>query len=357
MLQMLKNLRPSWHVQASDVTVVLEPSGNDDADRLPPSSQRTQRIAQLVGMPPEHFQGLYQSVINNAKAYLHANQADDQSTNQRLYYALALAERALNIRQAYLLPTDAPPEELARRSDRWTYGVFLMAFLHGLAGPRPNADQSTQGYDLAATLLPAFALNWLNAEPALAQVFESQHDHSNQSAIFAIDEIIARALGKHTGRSAMSPCDPAEVFASDESPLLRLPACIDQLRNEGRMSFNRKHADAFVTDTEFWLEARSGLGLVRAWLIDESGLLPPPQSILMDLLQAHSLCLSTPDKAQAVWNVEVTHPDDTTARHRLICFPIELIWPKPGQRPPSFHGKLATRWSERQDKVKPSMLA
>jgi len=300
---------------------------------------RIKRITQLVGMPPEHFQGLYQTVIDEATAYLGTISLDDQTADQRLYYALTLAERALNIRQAYLLPADVPPEELARRSDRWTYGVFLVAFIRGIAGPRPPADQLMHGKELVGVLLPPFALNWLRAESALVQIFEGRQN-SNQSPVFAIDDIIARALGGCADRSPIGPCDVAEVFAGDDSPLLRLPACIDQLRNQGRISINRKLADAFVTHSEFWLESRSGLGLVRSWLIDESGLLPPSRNALLDLLQAHHLCRSTPDKQLAIWNADVIHPDDTTAKHRLICFPIELIWPKTGQRPPTFRGKI-----------------
>ena len=345
MLHMLQSL---WRMPRNRVPSPSAACDRSDIHNLtnaPAISQRTKRIMQLVGLPPEHFEGLYRNVINNAVANLSTMQFDHHSAGRRLHYALSLAERALNVRQAYLLPTDVAPEDLTRRSDRWTYGVFIVAFMRGLNGP--DHDRSTPSPELTAKLLPRCAFSWLESEPELLRICDSR-EGADPLSVPVIHEIITRARGKPTRSATKAASEAAAVFAGSDSPLLRLSACIDQLRNEGRLSFNRKLADAFVTDKYFWLEARSGLGLVRSWLIDETGLLAPGQNELLDYLQGHRLCISTPDKDLAVWNVEITHTDGKKVKHRLLCFAIDFIWPDAHQRPPVFYGKIKHRWSDQE---------
>ena len=340
MLQRLQSLMRMPLARSGISSVAGEQADTHDLAEASSISPRIKRIIQLVGLPPEHFKGLYKAVIDRAQARLQS--ADDsETTQQRLYYALALAERALNVRQAYLLPTDAPPEDLTRRSDRWTYALFFVAFTRGLASAKN--DGVAPSSDLTANLLPSCAASWLKEEPELLRICEIRPD-SELPSIPVINEIIDRAFGKQTRSATKTSSEAAAVFAGDDSPLLRLPACIDQLRNEGRMSLNRKFADAFVTDDHFWLEARSGIGLVRSWLVDETGLLAPGQSELFDYIQGQGLCIDTPDKSQAVWNVDIIHTDGKKAKHRLLCFAIDFIWPDADQRPPVFHGKIKHRW-------------
>lgn len=295
------------------------------------------RIARLVGLPPSHFQRLYHDLVCQfAKHVLSC--PTGSNPDERLDYALNVSERALNIRQSYLLPEKTAPEDVARKSDRWTYGVFLAGLLHdlGRSDPVPLENLSAK----ARSLVPTVGLDWLALEPVLMTSWLAVVTGvPNQGGV--IGSIITQAI-RQSGGPDLFP-DPSDVAPSPELSLLsglrHLVAC-------GRLRINCDGADAWVTKTDLWLNSKTGLDLIRDWIVDNSEALPPSNNELLDQIQRDGLCLPTPDKNKATWSMLVKW-DTGQKRSLLVRFPVSIIWPEPQDRPASFDGEIVLRTSKK----------
>ena len=293
-------------------------------------SASMKRIARLVGLPPAYLKGMYGDLVDRFEALIRSGHLDIH-TDDMLDYALLVSERALNIRQTYLLPENAPPEIVARKSDQWTYGVFLAAFLHDLDQVVTAPEELAR---TATSLVPKAALDWLASEPDLMTawlaVVTGDRDRSN-----VIGKIVMEAVCQLGG-------DESSADAEDPDSSLDLVMGLRQLIGRGQLSMNCIEGDAWVTEGDLWLSSKEGLNKLRSWIIDRTDASGLQNNELLDQLQAENLCLPTPEKNRAVWTMTIKE-NDQQKRVSVIRLPIDIICPDAAERPSSFDGEILLR--------------
>lgn len=313
-----------------------------------PCADRLKYIAQLVGLPPTHFKLLYQDLVDNlADHILSCTAARDHSDH--LDHVLYVSERALTIRQCYLLPENTPPEEIARRSDHWTYGVFLAAVLHDLRSLSAASSESSS-VDLevlARSLVPDIGLQWLSSEPDLVASWLAVVDGDMVRA-GVLGAIIGQVVEPVADKDASHRAEDDDLFTTGERTEMDKPAAafdlatgIGELVVNGRLKINVAE-EAWVTETDLWISLKGGLDVIRQWVAENTANFPLKNNELLDLFLESKICKVHPQKQQAVWPMCVKQGLEQK-KTLLVRMPIEIIWPNPSDYPPLFEGQITSR--------------
>jgi len=310
-----------------------------------PSADRLKHIAQLVGLPPTHFKLLYQDLVDNLAGHiLSSTMACDHSDH--LDHLLYVSERALTIRQCYLLPENTPPEEIARRSDHWTYGVFLAAFFHDLRrlGAASSESSSVDLEALARSLVPDIGLQWLSSEPDLVTSWLAvvDGDMVRAGVLGAIvRQIVEPMADKDVSHRAGGVTTGEKTEMDKSSAALDLATGIGELVVSGRLKINVAE-EAWVTETDLWISLNEGLDVIRQWVAENTASFPLKNNELLDLFQESKICKVHPQRQQAVWPMCVKQ-GLKLKKILLVRLPIEIIWPNPSDYPPLFEGQITSR--------------
>ncbi|MDX1655277.1 MAG: DNA-binding domain-containing protein [Candidatus Competibacteraceae bacterium] len=233
-------------------------------------AHRVQRLAELVGFPPRHWEALVQPALLQLAAYTQrlpvrsegGDEGEGKGKGEAAAVTLleAILDRtilALRRRRGRLLPPGLPPEQMARHADRWTYGVLTAALLWqseaqllrrqvmmfdigarplGLWNPwtgsleriggcvvyqpdDPSAGvsprQSTTGWGplFAARIVPERGLGWLAEDKALFTAWLACLDGAVSSA-GVLGELLLQ-----TAESARSPGGSSAPVRSGRSPV------------------------------------------------------------------------------------------------------------------------------------------
>lgn len=294
-------------------------------------------------------------------------------------HMLESASVALRLRQGYLLPVGAAPEEIPERKHRWTYAVFLAALLHDIGRPiadiqvklknnafwQPLAGSMVeQGIDqyklnfeikkrdyelhkrlpiiLFQRLVPAHVLTWLAQDSMLMQELtsylsgDSQHDG-------AIKEIVTKADSESVRQNLL--LGPRTRFAAAKTiPLIeRLMQALRIMLEEGRFSLNRAGAHGWVWDNKLWFVSKRVADDVRSFLIErESGEGIPGKDKndrIFDTWQEYGALITTPEN-KAIWSINVNLDDGWSKDFTVICFSLDKLFADPSQYPKPVAGRI-----------------
>ena len=346
------------------------------------------KIRQLVGLPDDVFDRLYRDVIDDFAQYVQLLPATRDHHHTRLGglldHSLDVAARALSLRRGRLLPPNQPPEVIARRADRWTYGVFLAALFHDLGrlltGPeviRFDADGRNRGtwspiaghmaeddrYHftfrndpepedgscvaafLARPLLSASALGWIAQDDDLATrlIASLQRDQVKAGILGSIvADADQQSINADTGIS--SPSSSSQVKAPARSLKEEVTRALCGLVDASLPYLNQPESDILVTETDLWLSSEGGLRSLRERLVGGSIVsIQGADGAIMDTLQKEKICTPTP-KGRSVWSVQIFF-QDIEQRLTMLRFPVDIIWPKPEDRPAAFSGDIVAAGS------------
>ena len=302
-----------------------------------------------------------------------------------LDHALEAASAALQLRQAYLLPPNTEPDDVRKRSDVWTFGVFVAALFHDVAkvatdhvvelldrdgkeigpwaplsGPmnspyyrskfrrsRKYSEHQKLGAVVMRPLISDRAVQWLNSDNELVmQVVGCLSGEKNG----VISEIIKNADAKSTAASVAqtvsTPNRPVKSMVEHVTDAFRV------MIENGRLPTNKPGAGAWVTNTDVWLVVKRAIDSARDHVRTEHAFsIPGNNQIVMTELQSAKICLPSEDKA--VWRAEVK---DAEWRKVLtfLRIPIEKLWPDANDRPPAFNGEISVPEQEALKDAKPS---
>jgi len=294
-------------------------------------------------------------------------------------HMLESASVALRLRQGYLLPVGAAPEEIPERKHRWTYAVFLAALLHDIGRPiadiqvklknntfwqplagsmveqgigqyKLNFEIKKRDYELHKRLpiilfqrlVPAHVLTWLAQDPMLMQELtsylsgDSQHDG-------AIKEIVTKADSESVRQNLL--LGPRTRFAAAKTiPLIeRLMQALRIMLEEGRFSLNRAGAHGWVWDNKLWFVSKRVADDVRAFLIErESGEGIPGKDKndrIFDTWQEYGALITTPEN-KAIWSINVSLDDGWSKDFTVICFSLDKLFADPSQYPKPVAGRI-----------------
>ncbi|CAH0167162.1 MobH family relaxase [Pseudomonas mediterranea] len=298
-----------------------------------------------------------------------------------LDHGLELVACSLKLRQSYLLPTGAAPEDQAAQTDAWSAGIAYGALLHDIGkiavdmlverqdgrlwhpwqGPldQPYRFRYIKGRDyhlhgaaaglLYAQILDRAILDWLSGFPSLwaslLYVLAGQYERAG-----VLGELVIQADRVST----------AQNIGGNPSKALQAPVhslqhhLISGLRHLVRheLKLNQPGAAGWLTQDALWLVSKTVTDKLRAYLLSQSieGI-PSSNLAVFDELQSHGLVESTPE-GKAVWTALVVHGNWQQSFTFLRLQPA-LIWGSE-ERPEAFRGTVSVATHDHQPDGPPS---
>ncbi|UFH29260.1 MobH family relaxase [Pseudomonas sp. CIP-10] len=330
-----------------------------------------ERIWQYTALSPLQFEQLYLEPIRRYATYV--QQLPASETHHHAYpggmldHGLELVACSLKLRQSYLLPSGAAPEDQAAQADAWSAAIAYGALLHDIGkiavdlqveyqngerwhpwhGPlnqpyrfRYHPDRNYQLHSAAAGLLytqiltPAL-LDWLSSYPALlGQLLSLLADHYELAG--TLGELVLQADRVSTAQNIGA--NPAKALQAPKHSLQHhlLTGLRHLIKNEFKL--NHPGAAGWLTEEHLWLVSKTATDKLRAYLLAQSvDGIPSSNIALFDELQSHGLVDAT-GEGKAVWSAAVTDGD---WQHRFTFLRLRpgLIWANE-PRPDCFSGTV-----------------
>jgi len=334
--------------------------------------QLLDRIWQYTALSHVQFTQLYLNPIHRYAEQV--QQLPASETHHHAYlggmldHGLELVACSLKLRQSYLLPTGAAPEDQSAQTDAWSAGIAYGALLHDIGKiavdllverqdgrvwhpwqgslDQPYRFRYLKGRDYhlhgAATgllytqILDRSILDWLSGFPplwaSLLYVLAGQYERAG-----ALGELVMQADRVST----------AQNIGGNPSKALQAPThslqhhLISGLRHlvQHELKLNQPGAAGWLTRDALWLISKTVTDKLRAYLLSQSieGI-PSSNLVVFDELQSHGLVESTPE-GKAIWTAQVTQGDWQHSFTFLRLQPA-LIWGNE-DRPEAFSGTVS----------------
>jgi len=330
-----------------------------------------ERIWQYTALSQLQFEQLYLEPIRRYASYVQQLPASESHhhaySGGMLDHGLELVACSLKLRQSYLLPSGAAPEDQAAQADAWSAAIAYGALLHDVGkiavdiqveyqngerwhpwnGPlnqpyrfRYHPDRDYQLHGAAAGLLymkilrPGL-LDWLSSYPALwGQLLSLLSDHYEHAG--TLGELVLQADRVSTAQNIGA--NPTKALHAPKHSLQHhlLTGLRHLIKNEFKL--NQPGAAGWLTESHLWLVSKTATDKLRAYLLAQSvDGIPSSNIALFDELQSHGLVDATPE-GKAVWNAAVTDGD---WQHRFTFLRLQpsLIWADE-PRPDCFKGTV-----------------
>lgn len=287
-----------------------------------------------------------------------------------LDHGLEIVAFALKLRQSYLLPAGAPPEDQAAQSEAWTAAIAYAALLHDIGkiavdihiehedgslwhpwyGPltrpyrfRYRDDREYRLHGAATGLLyreilDNHILDWLSSYPALwtslLYVLAGQYEHAGmlgELVIQADRASVAQELGGNPNRV---------ILAAPKQALQR--KLLDGLRYllKEELKINQPQAsDGWLTEDTLWLVSKTVSDKLRAHLLAQ-GIegIPSNNTAVFNVLQEHGVLQPTLD-GKAIWKATISSASGWSHSFTLLKLSPALIW-ETSERPAPFTGTV-----------------
>ncbi|MBK3431606.1 helicase/relaxase domain-containing protein [Pseudomonas fluorescens] len=334
--------------------------------------QLLDRIWQYTALSHAQFIQLYLNPIHRYAEQV--QQLPASETHHHAYlggmldHGLELVACSLKLRQSYLLPTGAAPEDQAAQTDAWSAGIAYGALLHDIgkiavdllverqdgrvwhpwqgALDQPYRFRYLKGRDyhlhgaaaglLYTQILDRPILDWLSGFPqlwaSLLYVLAGQYERAG-----VLGELVMQADRVST----------AQNIGGNPSKALQAPThslqhhLISGLRHlvQHELKLNQPGAAGWLTQDALWLVSKTVTDRLRAYLLSQSieGI-PSSNLAVFDELQSHGLVESTPE-GKAIWTALVAQGNWQQSFTFLRLQPA-LIWGSE-DRPETFSGTVS----------------
>lgn len=333
--------------------------------------QLLDRIWQYTALSHAQFTQLYLNPIHRYAEQV--QQLPASETHHHAYlggmldHGLELVACSLKLRQSYLLPTGAAPEDQAAQTDAWSAGIAYGALLHDIGKiavdllverqdgrvwhpwqgflDQPYRFRYIKGRDyhlhgaaaglLYTQILDRPILDWLSEFPplwaSLLYVLAGQYERAG-----VLGELVMQADRVSTAQNIGG--NPSKAL---QAPIHSLQHhLISGLRHLvlHELKLNQPGAAAWLTQDALWLVSKTVTDKLRAYLLSQSieGI-PSSNLAVFDELQSYGLVESTPE-GKAIWNALVTQGTWQQSFTFLRLQPA-LIWGDE-DRPMSFSGTV-----------------
>lgn len=317
-----------------------------------------ERIWQYTALSEAQFDRLYLEPIRRYASFVQQLPASESHHHAypggMLDHGLELVACSLKLRQSYLLPSGAAPEDQAAQADAWSAAIAYGALLHDIGkiavdlqveylngepwhpwhGPlnQPYRFRSHPGRDyklhgaaaglLYAQILSPNLLDWLCSYPELwSQLLFLLADHYEHAG--TLGELVLQADRVSTAQNIGG--NPAKALQAPKHSLQHhlLTGLRHLVKNEFKL--NQPGAAGWLTEDHLWLVSKTTTDKLRAHLLAQAvDGIPTSNIALFDELQSHGLVEATPE-SKAVWNATVTDGD---WQHRFTFLRLQpsLIW-------------------------------
>ncbi|MBS7432010.1 helicase/relaxase domain-containing protein [Pseudomonas syringae] len=334
--------------------------------------QLLDRIWQYTALSHQQFRQLY---LNPIHRYIElVQQLPASETHHHAYlggmldHGLELVACSLKLRQSYLLPTGAAPEDQAAQTDVWSAGIAYGALLHDIGkiavdllverqdgsvwhpwqGPlnqpyrfRYFKERDYHLHGAAAGLLYTQILDrpimdWLSGFPSLwaslLYVLAGQYERAG-----VLGELVMQADRVSTAQNIGG--NPSKALQAPNHSLQH--HLISGLRHlvQHELKLNQPGAAGWLTQDALWLVSKTVTDKLRAYLLSQSieGI-PSSNLAVFDELQSHGLVESTPD-GKAIWTALVAQ-DNWQQSFTFLRLQPALIWGNE-DRPETFSGTVS----------------
>jgi integrating conjugative element relaxase (TIGR03760 family) len=334
--------------------------------------QLLDRIWQYTALSHAQFTQLYLNPIHRYAELV--QQLPASETHHHAYlggmldHGLELVACSLKLRQSYLLPTGAAPEDQAAQTDAWSAGIAYGALLHDIGkiavdlqverqdgrlwhpwqGPldQPYRFRYLKGRDyhlhgaaaglLYTQILDRPILDWLIGFPALwaslLYVLAGQYERAGVlgELVIQADRVsTAQNIGGNPNKALQAPIHSLQHHL------------ISGLRHlvQHELKLNQPGAAGWLTHDALWLVSKAVTDKLRAYLLSQAieGI-PSSNIAVFDELQSHGLVESTPE-GKAIWTALVAQGDWQQSFTFLRLQPA-LIWGNE-DRPEAFSGTVS----------------
>ncbi|MEN4946531.1 MobH family relaxase [Pseudomonas proteolytica] len=334
--------------------------------------QLLERIWQYTALSHAQFTQLYLHPIHRYAEQV--QQLPASETHHHAYlggmldHGLELVACSLKLRQSYLLPTGAAPEDQAAQTDAWSAGIAYGALLHDIGkiavdllverqdgrvwhpwqGPldQPYRFRYVEGRDyhlhgaaaglLYTRILDRPILDWLSGFPSLwaslLYVLAGQYERAG-----VLGELVMQADRVSTAQNIGG--NPSKAL---QAPIHSLQHhLITGLRHlvQHELKLNQPGAAGWLTQDALWLVSKTVTDKLRAYLLSQSieGI-PSSNIAVFDELQSHGLVASTPE-GKVIWTALVAQGEWKQTLTFLRLQPT-LIWGNE-DRPEAFCGTVS----------------
>ena len=334
--------------------------------------QLLDRIWQYTALSHAQFIQLYLNPIHRYAEQV--QQLPASETHHHAYlggmldHGLELVACSLKLRQSYLLPTGAAPEDQAAQTDAWSAGIAYGALLHDIGKiavdllverqdgrvwhpwqgslDQPYRFRYLKGRDyhlhgaaaglLYNQILDRPILDWLSGFPPLwanlLYVLAGQYERAG-----VLGELVMQADRVSTAQNIGG--NPSKAL---QAPIHSLQHhLISGLRHlvQHELKLNQPGAAGWLTQDALWLVSKTVTDKLRAYLLSQSieGI-PSSNIAVFDELQSHGLVESTPE-GKAIWTALVAQGNWQQTFTFLRLHPA-LLWGNE-DRPEAFSGTVS----------------
>ncbi|AVD89995.1 MobH family relaxase [Pseudomonas sp. SWI44] len=330
-----------------------------------------ERIWQYTALSQPQFDHLYLEPIRRYASYVQQLPASESHHHAypggMLDHGLELVVYSLKLRQSYLLPSGAAPEDQTAQADAWSAAIAYGALLHDIGkiavdlqveyqngevwhpwhGPlnQPYRFRYVAGRDYqlhgAATgllytqILAPRLLDWLSHYPVLwghlLFLLANHYEHAG-----TLGELVLQADRVSTAQNIGA--NPTKALLAPKHSLQHhlLMGLRHLIKNEFKL--NQPGAAGWLTKDHLWLVSKTATDKLRAYLLAQAvDGIPSSNIALFDELQSHGLVDTTPE-GKAVWRATVTD-GEWVQRFTFLRLQPNLIWANE-PRPDCFSGKV-----------------
>jgi integrating conjugative element relaxase (TIGR03760 family) len=330
-----------------------------------------ERIWQYTALSQPQFDQLYLDPIHRYARYVQQLPASESHHHAypggMLDHGLELVACSLKLRQSYLLPSGAAPEDQAAQTDAWSAAIAYGALLHDIGkiavdlqveyqdgelwhpwhGPliKPYRFRYVAGRDyqlhaaaaglLYTQILAPRLLDWLSGYPALwGNLLSLLANHYEHAA--TLGELVLQADRVSTAQNIGA--NPTKALQAPIRSLQHhlLTGLRHLVKNEFKL--NQPGAVGWLTEDHLWLVSKTTTDKLRAYLLAQAVDGIPSSNIAMfDELQSHGLIDATPE-GKAIWNATVAN-EGWQHRFTFLRLQPSLIWADEA-RPQCFVGSV-----------------
>ena len=331
---------------------------------------------QQVSMTQDMFSSLYQKPIERYAEMvqlLPASEAHHHShLGGMLDHGLEVLSFAAKLRQSYVLPPNAAPEEQSKQRDAWSAAIIYQALVHDIGKiivdieiqlkngsrwfawhgipPQPYKFKYIKGRDyelhpvlgsyLANYLIPQEAFDWLAQYPeAFSSLMYAMAGHSDKAGL--LSEIVQKADQNSVtlaigGDITKLTQRPVTSFAKQLILALR-----HLLQHQLKINTPKGPADGWYTNDGLWLMSKSTADEIRAYLLEQGISVPSDNPKLFSEMQSLNIVESTPDNT-AIWHCRIKADSGWCPPKAFTLLKIkpEIIWENVNDRPEFFAGEV-----------------
>lgn len=359
----------------------------ESAHTLLQPAHRRQLLAhiwELTALSRAQFQQLYLNPLQRYAQWVQQLPASESHHHAyrggMLDHGLELVAYSLKLRQSYLLPTNAAPEDQAAQSDAWSAGIAYGALLHDIGkiavdlrierqdgslwhpwhGPldQPYRFRYSKGRDyrlhgaaaglLYTHILDRDLLDWLSTFPALwghlLHLLAGQYEHAG-----VLGELVIQADRASTAQNLGG--NPDKALQAPRHTLQH--HLIRGLRHlvQHELKLNQPGAAGWLTQDALWLVSKAVTDKLRAHLLSQAiDGIPSSNTALFDELQSHGLVEPTPE-GKAIW-IATVDQENWQQTFTFLRVQPALIWGS-DERPALFNGTVNIAASEAANQPQP----